>query len=229
MNQRPPEKLPDPWLFDSESLLRELDRCRELVLDISIAHPHQTHFDINIAVDALWNLRENLRYLLALHREGQRQFARQQTEQKAKAAKAERKERRGNAGENVKLQGITLQPRFSSQVLLNRSQISAANKLERVPIRKPSARSSHLSILDWCSSTAARERNWSLSMCKAVSILFFSFRILSRLSAVVLRLSCCEETYSESRFSDALILCNSETRALNSGSACSAFFLTTPT
>ena len=26
--QRPPEKLPDPWLFDSESLLRELDRCR---------------------------------------------------------------------------------------------------------------------------------------------------------------------------------------------------------
>lgn len=34
MTKRPPEKLPDPWLFDSESLLRELDRCRELVLDI---------------------------------------------------------------------------------------------------------------------------------------------------------------------------------------------------
>jgi len=75
MTKRPPEKLPDPWLFNSESLLRELDRCRELVLDISIAHPHQTHFDINIAVDALWNLRENLRYLLALHLEGQRSFA----------------------------------------------------------------------------------------------------------------------------------------------------------
>ena len=74
---RPPEKLPDPWLFDSESLLRELDRCRELVLQISIAHPHQTHFDINIAVNALWNLRENLRFLLALHREGQRSFAKQ--------------------------------------------------------------------------------------------------------------------------------------------------------
>ena len=27
-----PEKLPDPWLFNSESLLRELDRCREMVL-----------------------------------------------------------------------------------------------------------------------------------------------------------------------------------------------------
>src|SRR6266576_4846514 len=73
--KRPPEKLPDPWLFDSESLLRELDRCRELVLEISIRKPHETHFDINIAVDALWNLRENLRYLLALHREGQRSFA----------------------------------------------------------------------------------------------------------------------------------------------------------
>jgi hypothetical protein len=30
--KRPPEKLPDPWLFDSEALLREPDRCRELVL-----------------------------------------------------------------------------------------------------------------------------------------------------------------------------------------------------
>ena len=80
MRNRPPEKLPDPWLFNSESLLRELDRCRELVLEISIAHPHQTHSDINIAVSALWNLRENLRYLLALHRAGQRSFARKQSQ-----------------------------------------------------------------------------------------------------------------------------------------------------
>jgi hypothetical protein len=87
MNKRPPEKLPDPWLFDSESLIRELDRCRELVLDISIAHPHQTHFDINIAVDALWNLRENLRYLLALHREGQRAFAKQSADAETKEQK----------------------------------------------------------------------------------------------------------------------------------------------
>jgi hypothetical protein len=68
MQKRTPEQLPDPWLFDSESLLREVDRCRELVLEISIAHPHQTHFDVNIAVNALWNLRESLRYLLALPR-----------------------------------------------------------------------------------------------------------------------------------------------------------------
>src|SRR5438477_5040787 len=74
---RPPEKLPDPWLFDSESLLRELDRCRELVLEIPITNPNATHFGINVAVTAIWNLRENLRYLLALHREGQRSFAKQ--------------------------------------------------------------------------------------------------------------------------------------------------------
>ena len=32
MINRSPDKLPDPWLFDSESLLRDLDRCRERVL-----------------------------------------------------------------------------------------------------------------------------------------------------------------------------------------------------
>src|SRR5437016_10900363 len=76
MNKRPPEKLPDPWLFDSEALLRELDRCRELVLQIP-ATTHAVHFASNIAIDAIWNLRENLRYLLHLHRDGQRQFAKQ--------------------------------------------------------------------------------------------------------------------------------------------------------
>src|SRR5437870_1573109 len=68
---RPPEKLPDPWLFDSEALLRELDRCRELVLDIPISNPNATHFGINVAVTALWNLQDNLRHLLQLHRQGQ--------------------------------------------------------------------------------------------------------------------------------------------------------------
>jgi hypothetical protein len=71
---RTPDKLPDPWLFDSEKLLRELDRCREMVLLIP-APTHETHFATNIAIDALWNLRENIRYLLHLHRDGQRAFA----------------------------------------------------------------------------------------------------------------------------------------------------------
>jgi hypothetical protein len=87
MNQRPPEKLPDPWLFDSESLLRELDRCRELVLEIPITNPNATHFGINVAVTAIWNLRENLRYLLTLHREAQRAFAKQSDEPQRKQQK----------------------------------------------------------------------------------------------------------------------------------------------
>jgi hypothetical protein len=83
MHHRPPEKFPDPWLFDSEKLLRELDRCRELVLQIPIGNTHATHFGINIAVDALWNLRDTLRHILHLHREGQRAFA-QKTLQSSK-------------------------------------------------------------------------------------------------------------------------------------------------
>jgi hypothetical protein len=71
-----PERFPDPWLFDSEKLLRELDRCREMVLLIPVnGDQHATHFAINIAINAIWNLREQLRYLLSLHREGQRAFA----------------------------------------------------------------------------------------------------------------------------------------------------------
>ena len=73
--KRTPDRLPDPWLFDSEALLRGLDRCRELVLQIP-ATTHATHFAANIAIDAIWNLREHIRFLLSLHREGQRQFAR---------------------------------------------------------------------------------------------------------------------------------------------------------
>jgi hypothetical protein len=65
--------MPDPWLFDTEALLRELDRCRDLVLQIP-ARTQDVHFASNIAISALWNLREQIRYLLALHREGQRQW-----------------------------------------------------------------------------------------------------------------------------------------------------------
>jgi hypothetical protein len=73
----PPENLPDPWLFDSEALLRELDRCRETVLQIPITNPNATHIGIQLAVSAIWNLTENLRYLLHLHREQQRAIRKQ--------------------------------------------------------------------------------------------------------------------------------------------------------
>ena len=74
---RPPEKLPDPWLFDSEALIRELDRCRETVLQIPITNPNATHFGIQLAVNAIYNLTENLRYMLYLHREAQHQIRKQ--------------------------------------------------------------------------------------------------------------------------------------------------------
>src|SRR5436190_15741490 len=72
------QRLPDPWLFDSEALLRELDRCRELTLQIPTnGDCNATHFSIQIAVYAQWNLRENLRHLLHLHREQQRAIRRE--------------------------------------------------------------------------------------------------------------------------------------------------------
>jgi hypothetical protein len=70
------QSFPDPWLFDSEKLLRELDRCREIMLNVpNNGDRHATHFALNIAINAIWSLREQLRHLLHLHREGQRQFA----------------------------------------------------------------------------------------------------------------------------------------------------------
>ena len=78
-------KLPDPWLFDSEALLRELDRCRETVLQIPITTPNATHFGIQLAVASIWNLSQNLRYLLHLHRDGQRAFRKKHEESLAKA------------------------------------------------------------------------------------------------------------------------------------------------
>jgi hypothetical protein len=74
--QLPPKKLPDPWLFDSEALLNQLDRCREIIMNIPISDPQSTHFGINRAVNAIWDLQQHLRYLLHLHREGQRSIAR---------------------------------------------------------------------------------------------------------------------------------------------------------
>jgi hypothetical protein len=69
--------MPDPWLFDSEALLRELARCRETALQIPITNPNATHFGIQLTVNAIYNLEENLRYLLHLHREQQRSIRRQ--------------------------------------------------------------------------------------------------------------------------------------------------------
>jgi hypothetical protein len=71
MEPSTPRPLPDPWLFDSEALLRELARCRETALQIPITNANATHFGIQLTVNAIYNLEENLRYMLLLHRQQQ--------------------------------------------------------------------------------------------------------------------------------------------------------------
>jgi len=80
-----PENLPTPWLADSEWLLEELAKVRQDVLRVPVQLNNASH--INSVIDRCWRLEQNLRYLLALHRDGQRAFAR-------KAAKAEKKARK---------------------------------------------------------------------------------------------------------------------------------------
>src|SRR6266550_451110 len=55
--QIPPDKLPDPWLFDSEKLLRELDRVREMILLIPTP-TMEVYTTANNAISAIWNLRD---------------------------------------------------------------------------------------------------------------------------------------------------------------------------
>jgi hypothetical protein len=78
-DQRPPEKLPDPWLFDTETLLRELARCREMILLIP-ARDAAAHNAINIAIAANWNLEQHLRFLLQLRGEAQHAWQRRASE-----------------------------------------------------------------------------------------------------------------------------------------------------
>jgi hypothetical protein len=69
----PPEKLPDPWLIDSEYFLNQLANIRELALKVPFRNDN--YQQTNTVVDALWRLEQQLRYLLHLHRDGQRAFA----------------------------------------------------------------------------------------------------------------------------------------------------------
>ena len=60
----PPAKLPTPWLYDSEKLLEDLDRVRECVLRIPLTL--DAHGPINVALCAVWELRQRLTYLIGL-------------------------------------------------------------------------------------------------------------------------------------------------------------------
>jgi hypothetical protein len=74
----PPTKLPDPWVYDTETLLTELGRIREIALRIPISRNLDLG-PVNSVVDALWDLEQRVRYLAHLHAEGQRHFARRHT------------------------------------------------------------------------------------------------------------------------------------------------------
>jgi hypothetical protein len=86
--RRPVEALPEPWLFNTQSLLKELDRCRELVLYIP-AERNEAHFAINIAIDALWSLREELQWLIQLHEQMRQDFIAKQEKVRAEDEEAE--------------------------------------------------------------------------------------------------------------------------------------------
>jgi hypothetical protein len=55
-------------------VLREIARCREMVLLIPAPTP-EVHFAANIAIDAIWNLEEHIRHLVRLRHEGQSSWA----------------------------------------------------------------------------------------------------------------------------------------------------------
>jgi hypothetical protein len=70
-----PHKLPNPWLADSEWLLEELAKTREQILRIPFRLDNAS--DIKSATGRIFELEKTMRHLLHLHREGQREFAKQ--------------------------------------------------------------------------------------------------------------------------------------------------------
>jgi hypothetical protein len=59
-----PEQNPDAWLLDTELLLRELDRCHALTIQIPISTVNATHVGIQTAANAIWDLKQLLRFCL---------------------------------------------------------------------------------------------------------------------------------------------------------------------
>lgn len=73
--ERVPDDSPCLWLVDNNYLMSELARIRELVqrvplISISMSLPLQS------VADAVWNLEQQLRDILNIQRERQREFAR---------------------------------------------------------------------------------------------------------------------------------------------------------
>lgn len=73
LTMREPDALPDPWLMDSKYLLQRLTSLRELILRIPLTL--EAYEPTNTAISAAWKLEEDLRFMLALSQEMQRDFA----------------------------------------------------------------------------------------------------------------------------------------------------------
>jgi len=81
-----PEQMPDPWLLDTEALLAELARIRDLALRIP-ATRNELIGPTNSVIDAVWDLEERLRFCFSLHGERQRQYFKKAAEQLSKSRK----------------------------------------------------------------------------------------------------------------------------------------------
>ncbi|MEY2572547.1 MAG: hypothetical protein QOJ87_760 [Verrucomicrobiota bacterium] len=95
------QKLPTPWLADSEWLLKELAKTRETILRIPQRLDNAS--DIKSAIDRIWYLERTLRDLLHLHREGQRSFVKKAEAAQRKASKTAAK----TAQKIIRLQRLT--------------------------------------------------------------------------------------------------------------------------
>lgn len=96
------DRVPDLWLLDSQYLLDQLATCRELMLRVPLSLA--THMPVNVAINAIWVLEEQLRYMLQIQREAQQHFGeRHHEEQKTGFSAAEHADarRKGSLGANT--------------------------------------------------------------------------------------------------------------------------------
>lgn len=59
---RPPEQLPNPWLFDTEQLLAELERVQAVINGIPVCDANATQLGINRAATAVYDLSVTIRF-----------------------------------------------------------------------------------------------------------------------------------------------------------------------
>lgn len=95
-----PEQVPDLWLLDSQYLLDQLGALRGLMLRVPVSLT--TYLPVLNAVDAIWRLEEQLRFMLQIQRAGQQRFAEKHDEQQKTrlAAKHPEPGRKGAVGAN---------------------------------------------------------------------------------------------------------------------------------